>query len=50
MQTKTRFIEPMLLRATDRLPEGPAWIYELKLDGDRALAMKSAGEVRLRSL
>jgi ATP-dependent DNA ligase len=25
------------------------WAYELKLDGYRALAMKTAGEVRLRS-
>src|SRR4051794_27539248 len=39
----------MLLLRTDRLPEGPNWLYELKLDGYRALAIKSGGEVQLRS-
>jgi len=39
----------MLLLRADRLPEGPAWIYELKLDGYRALAIKSGGRVLLRS-
>lgn len=43
------FIEPMLLLPTDRLPEGENWSYELKLDGYRALGMKSAGRVFLRS-
>ena len=42
-----RFIEPMLLVRTDMLPSGPAWRYELKLDGYRALAFKSASKVRL---
>jgi ATP-dependent DNA ligase len=46
---KTSFIEPMLLLGTDKLPEGPAWRYELKLDGYRALAIKSSGTVRLVS-
>jgi bifunctional non-homologous end joining protein LigD len=44
-----RFIEPMLLEATSALPEGPNWPYEVKLDGYRALVIKSAGKVRLRS-
>ena len=39
----------MLLLRTDRLPEGPNWLYELKLDGHRALAIKSGGKVKLRS-
>ena len=26
------FIEPMLCLAVDKLPEGPGWQYELKLD------------------
>jgi DNA ligase D-like protein (predicted ligase) len=43
------FIAPMLLVRSDTLPEGPNWAYELKLDGYRALAIKSAGKVRLRS-
>jgi hypothetical protein len=29
--TKARFIEPMLLLRTNRLPEGGAWEYELFL-------------------
>ena len=44
-----RFIEPMLLLRTERLPEGPDWLYEIKLDGYRALGVKSAGKVGLRS-
>jgi ATP-dependent DNA ligase len=43
------FIEPMLLLRTDRLAEGPAWRYELKLDGYRALAIKSGGSVISRN-
>src|SRR6516162_1544875 len=44
-----RFIEPMLLLRTEKLPEGPGIQYEIKLDGYRALAMKSEGKVHLRS-
>jgi DNA ligase D-like protein (predicted ligase) len=43
------FIEPMLLLRTEKLPEGAEWLVELKLDGYRALAIKSAGKVHLRS-
>jgi bifunctional non-homologous end joining protein LigD len=32
-----------------KLPGGPAWSYELKFDGYRALGMKAAGHVRLFS-
>jgi len=39
----------MLLLRTDKLPEGPGWTYEIKLDGYRALAFKKAGKVHLRS-
>jgi ATP dependent DNA ligase domain len=46
---KASFIEPMLLLRTATLPEGDEWLYELKLDGYRALAIKTAGEVALRS-
>jgi hypothetical protein len=31
------FIEPMLCLAVEKLPEGPAWQYEVKLDGYRAI-------------
>jgi ATP-dependent DNA ligase len=48
-KTKARFFEPMLLLATGSLPEGNEWEYELKLDGDRAIAFKSNGRVHLRS-
>jgi DNA ligase D-like protein (predicted ligase) len=44
-----RFIQPMLLRRKDTLPEGPDWLYEVKLDGYRALAIKSGGTLHLRS-
>jgi DNA ligase D-like protein (predicted ligase) len=44
-----RFIEPMLLQQMARLPEGTRWLYELKLDGYRAIAFKSGGRVHLRS-
>ena len=49
MPAKAAFIEPMLLLRTEKLPEGPEWVYELKLDGYRALAIKSGGKVHLRS-
>jgi bifunctional non-homologous end joining protein LigD len=39
----------MLLLRTDVLPEGEQWVYELKLDGYRAIAFKRDGVVHLRS-
>jgi ATP-dependent DNA ligase len=39
----------MLLLPAEIVPEGPGWTYELKLDGFRALAIKTGGLVRLRS-
>src|SRR2546426_8869812 len=46
---KAAFVEPMLLLRADKLPEGDAWQYELKCDGYRALAVKTGGEIQLRS-
>jgi len=46
---KAAFIEPVLLQPAGKLPEGANWAYELKLDGYRALAIKSDGKVHLRS-
>src|SRR6266568_2258501 len=48
-QTKARFFEPMLLQRADSLPKGANWAYEVKLDGYRALAIRTSGKVHLRS-
>jgi DNA ligase D-like protein (predicted ligase) len=39
----------MLLLRTDSLPSGDQWLYELKLDGYRAVAFKRDGKMHLRS-
>lgn len=49
MSAKARFIEPMLLLRTEKLPDSDDWCYELKFDGYRALAIKTADRVYLRS-
>jgi ATP-dependent DNA ligase len=48
-EAKARFIEPMLLQRTSSLPEGPESSYQVKLDGYRALAIKTDRKVLLRS-
>ena len=39
--SSVRFIDPMLLLRTDALPSGNQWLYQLKLDGYRAIAFKT---------
>src|SRR5258708_36334840 len=39
----------MLCAPVKEIPEGPAWEYELKLDGYRALGLKSGGRARVLS-
>jgi DNA ligase D-like protein (predicted ligase) len=49
-EIKAAFIEPMLLLATNSLPDNREnWIYQLKLDGYRAVAFQSDGQLSLRS-
>src|ERR1700693_2027221 len=48
-KTKAVFIPPMLLLRTEKLPEGPEWLVELKLDGYRSQAIKTGGKIQLRS-
>ena len=43
------FIEPMECLAVSKLHDGPQWVYEIKLDGYRALGIKSEQGVRLLS-
>lgn len=45
---KAEFIEPMECAPVTKLLDGPGWFYEIKLDGYRAIAVKS-GRVNLFS-
>ena len=48
-KAKIRFIEPMYALAVQNLPEGKEWLYEIKLDGYRALAGKGSHGVNIWS-
>ena len=48
-RSKAAFVEPMLLLKSSSLPDDDGWIREIKLDGYRAIAFKSAGKLDLRS-
>jgi DNA ligase D-like protein (predicted ligase) len=43
------FIEPMECLSVSKLPEGPDWVYEIKLDGYRAVAINLRGKLKLVS-
>jgi ATP-dependent DNA ligase len=43
------FIEPMECLPVTRLHDGPQWAFEIKLNGYRALGIKSRGKVNLYS-
>ena len=43
------FVEPMAALNTAKLPEGDSWLYEVKWDGYRALAVKERSGVHLLS-
>jgi len=43
------FVVPMVATLVKTLPEGPAWLYEAKLDGYRAIIRKDGDNVRIRS-
>jgi len=48
-ETKPAFVEPMKALQLDELPKGLDWIYELKFDGVRALAIKDNRVIELIS-
>jgi DNA ligase D-like protein (predicted ligase) len=43
------FIEPMIAKIVQALPEGEQWSYEVKFDGYRALIIKDGERVQIRS-
>jgi bifunctional non-homologous end joining protein LigD len=46
---KAEFIDPMECLAVSKLPEGPDWVYEIKLDGYRAEAIRTADGLQFYS-
>jgi len=47
--SRPAFIPPMTATVVTTLPEGERWLYELKLDGYRALVIKDGSRVRILS-
>ena len=48
-KTEASFVEPMECLSVSKLPEGLEWLWEIKLDGYRAIAVKSGTGVTLFS-
>jgi DNA ligase D-like protein (predicted ligase) len=48
-EKKADFVEPMECEPVSTLQEGSQWVYEIRLDGYRAIAVKSDDKVRLLS-
>jgi DNA ligase D-like protein (predicted ligase) len=46
---RVTFVEPMECLAVSKLPQGSEWLWEIKLDGYRAEAVKSGGNLFLLS-
>jgi bifunctional non-homologous end joining protein LigD len=44
---KAAFIEPMDCLLVSKLPDGPDWTYKVKLDGYRAIGIKTSRETVL---
>jgi bifunctional non-homologous end joining protein LigD len=44
-----KFVPPMMARLAAHAPAGTDWIYEIKFDGFRALALRGSDEARLLS-
>ncbi|MDB6154556.1 MAG: ATP-dependent ligase [Chthoniobacteraceae bacterium] len=47
--SKPKFVEPMTATLVNEVPSHGEWIYEIKLDGYRALALKVGRDVHLMS-
>ena len=44
-----KFVDPMQAFLVSKLPEGDRWLYEVKLDGYRAIAIKNGDDIEIRS-
>ena len=47
---RPRFIEPMECKRVPKLPEGSDWVYEIKQDGYRAIALVDGNSAILYSM